>query len=276
MMRSLWTAASGMTTQQLNIDTISNNLANVNTVGYKKESLEFKSLLYQTMQRAGDTANNQGSSPVNLQVGLGVRPVATARSFTQGAFQTTNSPTDFTINGDGFFVIDIGEGDEQSLAYTRDGSFKLSVEDDGLVLVTSEGYRVLDVDEEPIVIPDDVMADKVTINKDGTFSYVDENGEVQDLGYQFDIVQFSNRQGLEAIGANLFIQTGASGEPMHESEGDVNKLSEVVQNSVEMSNVQVAEEMVKLIVAQRAYEINSKAITTSDEMLSQANQLKRS
>lgn len=272
MMRSLWTGASGMTSQQLNVDTISNNLANVNTYSYKKERLEFKTVLYQTMRTAGDTQANRNASPVNLQVGLGVRPQATAKSFEQGMFITTDSATDFTISGDGFFVVDKGNGD---VAYTRDGSFKLSNSDDGLTLVTNEGYFVLGADGERITLDPETQINRVTVGRDGIFYYVGEDGNTTELGFQLETVQFPNRQGLEAQAGNLYVVSPASGEPLSESQGETTKRSEIIQKCLEGSNVQVAEEMVNLIVAQRAYEINAKVITTSDEMLGQANNLRR-
>lgn len=272
MMRSLWTGASGMTSQQFNVDTISNNLANVNTYGYKKDRAEFKSLLYQTMRTAGDTENNAYASPVNLQVGLGVRPYAVSKSFTQGIFINTSQPTDFTINGDGFFVV---QKEDESEAYTRDGSFKLSPSDEGLTLVTSDGYIVQSTDDEPIILPTDITIERLTVDRDGTFGYVDETGNPIEMGYKLKLVQFPNRQGLLSAEGNLYYVTAASGDPILEYDGEVSKPSEVVQGTMEGSNVQIAEEMVNLIVAQRAYEVNTKVITTSDEMLSQANSLKR-
>lgn len=271
MMRSLWTAASGMTSQQANVDTISNNLANVNTTGYKKERLEFKSLLYQTMERASLDENNNGK-PVNLQVGLGVRPIVSSRIFTTGNIERTENDLDFAIEGDGFFVIDTGN---DTVSYTKDGSFKLSYDGTEATLVTSEGYPVLSVDGEPIAIPADTKMSSVIFEKDGTATYRDENGEVQDLGVQMDIVQFPNPQGLEAVGGNLFVTTPASGEAIQESGGDLTYTSKLVQKYLEKSNVQVAQEMVDLIVAQRAYELNSKSIQTSDDMLQLANNLKK-
>lgn len=271
MMRSLWTAASGMNAQQLNVDTISNNISNVNTTGYKKERLEFKSLLYQTMQRASLDEADTGK-PVNLQVGLGVKPIATSRIFSQGNLERTENKTDVAIEGQGFFMIRSGEDE---VTYSRDGNFKVSVNGDGQNnLVTSEGYYVLSTDGEPINIPSTVAVDDIIIAQDGSVAYTDENGEQQNLGVKLGIVQFPNPQGLEAIGGNLYAKTSASGEPILEIDGGV-KLSTIAQGFREMANVNIADEMVNLIVAQRAYELNSKAITTSDEMLQQANNLKR-
>jgi flagellar basal-body rod protein FlgG len=268
-----------MTSQQLNVDTISNNIANVNTTGYKRDRMEFKTLLYQTLERASLDETDTGR-PVNLQVGLGVRPVATAKIFSNGAFQSTENPLDFAIEGDGFFVIDRSSPnlDIEQIVYTRDGSFKLSVEDDGNYLVTSDGCYVLDSDGERIMFPSNLASSNITLNSDGTFSYPDpddDEGEIITTETPLQIVQFPNNQGLESIGNNYYIQTTASGEPLIESEGDTSSTSRIVQNYLEMSNVNIAEEMVNLIVAQRAYELNSKAITTSDEMLQQANNLKK-
>jgi flagellar basal-body rod protein FlgG len=271
MMRSLWTAASGMVSQQMNVDTISNNLANVNTVGYKKSRVEFKSLLYETMQRAGVDENGAGR-PVNLQVGYGVRPIATVKDYSMGNIEMTNNPLDLAIDGEGFFAV-LGPNDE--VLYTRDGSFKVSIVDDETMLVTSDGYPVLSIDEEPIYIPPEVNISDLIIGEDGTFSYVNGEGETEELDIQIQIVQFPNRAGLEDVGRNLLRPTSASGQPIFEVDGDVNRPSRVIQGSLESSNVQVVEEMVKLIVAQRAYEISSKAIQTSDDMLAQVNQLKR-
>ncbi len=272
MMRSLWTAASGMISQQLNVDTISNNLANVNTYGYKKEKLEFKTLLYETLKTADKDPNSQLGQPVNLQIGHGVRPIATSRYFMQGSFERTDNTLDFTIDGDGFFVVQRGEND---ITFTKDGSLKASVTDDGLMLVTSEGYPILSTDEEPIIIPYDVNLDDLSVGEDGSFSYINAEGETETLDQVIALVQFSNVQGLEAIGSNLYRVSPASGDVIFEADGELPRPSKIVQGVVEMSNVQVAEEMVKLIVAQRAYELNSKAIQTSDDMLQLANNLKR-
>jgi len=272
MMRALWTAATGMNSMQLNVDVISNNLSNVNTYGFKKERLEFKTLLYETMQKADLDASYTSGRPVNLQVGLGVRPIATSRYFTQGNFQVTNNTLDFGIEGDGFFTINHGPG---QLGYTRDGAFKLSLVEGGSMLVTANGFTVLGVDGEPIIFPSDVVLTSIHVDTDGSFSYTDKENASHDLGMKFDIVQFNNPQGLLSDGANLYLETPASGGPLHEADDEVPKLSRVRQMVLEMSNVMVTEEMVSLIIAQRAYELNSKAIQTSDDMLAQANNLKR-
>ena len=273
MMRSLWTAASGMITQQHNVDSISNNLANVNTVGYKKERMEFKPLLYETMKRADLDPANQKGSPVNLQVGHGVRPIAVSRLFTMGNLQRTDNPQDFAIEGDGFFMV---QRDYDSVFYTKDGSFKLSpMEDGSLMLVTSEGYPILGVDDDIIIIPPDVVFTDINVDDTGAFFYVDEFGALVNLDIQIKMVQFPNPQGLEGIGSNLLAQTIASGRPLSEADGEVNRKSRLIQGALEMSNVQVADEMISLIVAQRAYDLNSKAINTSDDMLQTANNLKR-
>lgn len=269
MMRSLWTAASGMSAQQLNVDTISNNIANVDTTAHKKERAEFKSLLYQTMERA-TLDDSYNGKPVNLQVGLGVKPVATSRNFSQGSLENTEVKTDLAINGQGFFMVKTGEDE---VSYTRDGSFKISVGDGENSLVTAEGYYVLSSDGEPITFPSTVPSKDIIISESGDVSYT-LNGQQQDLGVKIGVVQFANPQGLEGIGGNFYTSTSASGEPVLEADGEV-KRSNICQGFLETSNVNIAEEMVNLIVAQRAYELNSKAITTSDEMLQQANNLKR-
>ncbi len=269
MMRSLWTAASGMNAQQLNVDTISNNISNVDTTSYKKERLEFKSLLYQTMERASLDEADTGK-PLNLQVGLGVRPIATSRMFAQGNMEKTEIKTDLAIEGEGFFMIQTGENE---VAYTRDGSFKVSLGNGENQLVTSEGYRVLNSDGEPVTFPGNIPIQDLIISENGSIRYM-QNGEEQDTGARVGVVQFANPQGLEAIGRNLYVTTSASGEPILEADGEV-KQSRIVQGFIELSNVNIAEEMVNLIVAQRAYELNSKAITTSDEMLQLANNLKK-
>lgn len=269
MMRSLWTAASGMKTQQATVDSISNNLSNVNTVGFKKERLEFKSLLYETMKEAGSVET--GGNPVNMQVGHGVKTVASVKTFSQGTFENTEGDLDFAIDGQGFFVAQDVDGSE---VYTRDGSFKMAIYEDGLMLTTSAGNFIKGIDGEKITFDNGMTASKLDVDEFGRFSTM-ENGTKVDLGMQIQVVQFQNTQGLLSKGGGYFEQTVASGEPMLEVEEDDLDMSSVIQGGLEGSNVQAVEEMVKLIVAQRAYELSSKAIQTSDEMLQEANALKR-
>lgn len=271
MIRSLYTAASGMTAQQLNVDTISNNLANVNTAGYKKETTNFKSLLYTNLKGPEDEAVNANTTSVN-QVGHGVRSLSNSRNYASGILQQTENPTDIAIVGNGFFAID-NDGEE---LYTRDGSFRFSLlEDEGsYALVTADGYPVLSTEDESIIIGSEVPAEKLTIGQDGTISYMDEDGIKTEIA-QIKIVQFTNRAGLEATGSNLYKATAASGEPLIEGEDEGLTRSTLRTGYLEGSNVQLAEEMVNLIIAQRAYEVNSTAIQTADDMMKQANQLKQ-
>jgi flagellar basal-body rod protein FlgG len=266
MMRALWTAASGMTAQQFNVDVIANNLANVNTTAYKKERVEFKDLLYETMSRARVLPD--GGRPVNLQVGHGTTAVATVRSFETGNPEETGNALDFFIDGEGFFMI---QGPTGEINYTRDGSFKISVTDMGKMLTTSDGYAVLDETGAPIYIDFD-LADLV-VSQNGELSYMDEEGQNIPTGQAIGLAYFDNMYGLEAIGRNLYRATAASGEPLMAQ--DTEQTSLVIQNFLESSNVKTVEEMIKLIVAQRVYELNSKAIVSSDEMLGIANNLVR-
>jgi flagellar basal-body rod protein FlgG len=272
MMRSLWTAGSGMTAQQLNVDIISNNLANVNTTAFKKERAEFKDLLYQTMNRAY-LLEDEGK-PVNLQVGHGTYVTATVRDFETGALLKTDEPLDMAIEGDAFFSI---AGPNESIMYTKDGSFKASPVDGGVMITTSDGYPLLDDAGTQIIIPEGVPLSALTINTEGDLSYQeigDDNVPVSvPLNQKIGLYRFSNMQGLENTGSNLYVPTSASGQPMLDA--DMPTKSLLKQGYIEGSNVQVVEEMVKLIVAQRAYEVNSKAIQTSDEMLGMANNLRR-
>jgi flagellar basal-body rod protein FlgG len=272
MMRSLWTSASGMTAQMLKIDTVTNNIANVNTTGFKRERLEFQTLLYETMKRADLDPVNMTGRPVNLQVGHGVRPVATTRIFTQGPLQRTDRPIDFAIEGVGFSEI---RTDFDEFHYTRDGSFQLMPLEDGtLMLTTSEGFPVMSTDGEEIIIREGVGAHDLVVGPDGSF-YTSIGGEFEDLGFQIRLVQFANPNGLESIGGNLFMQTVASGVALSEADDEVGRASRLVQGTLEMSNVSIAEEMIGLITAQRAFDTNSRGITTSNEMLQTATQLVR-
>lgn len=268
MIRALYTAASGMTAQQLNVDTISNNMANVNTVGYKKETTNFKSLLYTQLQGPKEEA---GTAPTTNQVGHGVRALANSRNYSAGTLQQTDNVTDVAIIGEGFFAVDYN-GEEY---YTRDGSFRFSmIEDEGsYALVTADGHPVLSTEDEPILIGTEVPVEDLVIGTYGNVYYLDEEDIQMDVA-QLKVVQFANRGGLEAKGSNLYGATPASGEPMLEEEGETTVRSTLRTGYLEGSNVQIAEEMVNLIIAQRAYEINSTAIKTADDMMQQANQLK--
>ena len=271
MMRSLWTGASGMIAQQQNVDTIANNLANINTTGYKKEKTEFKSLLYQSIQRTS-TDSNGALKPVGVQVGLGVRSSAITSQFTQGSFYESAGAYDFAIEGKGFFRVQMPNGET---AYTRNGNLKMSVNDNGgLTLCTSEGFPILDVEGNPIQFDGQTDLNKVSFDIYGNVMYRDANNNAQYTGIRIGLAQFNNPAGLNKIGSSLFQETIASGEPRIETvDGDLT-ISKIVHGYLEGSNVQAVDEMVDLIVAQRAYEMNSKIITTSDEMLKQANQLR--
>lgn len=265
MMRALWTAGGGMIAQQYNVDVISNNLANVNTTGYKKERAEFKDLLYETMSRAYMLDGN--GKPVNLQVGHGTAVAATVKNYGTGNLEKTDNTLDFAIDGDAFFTI---QGPTGETAFSRDGSFKLSVTEEGNMITTTDGFPVLDEAGNTIILTIDPSM--LNVSPTGDLSYV-ENGQTVSLGQKLGLVKFPNRQGLESTGKNLYSQNSASGAPVADAE--MGKASTLVQGYLESSNVQVVEEMVKLIVAQRAYEINSKAIQSADEMLGMANNLRR-
>ncbi len=266
MMRALWTAASGMEAQQFNVDVISNNLSNVNTTAFKKERAEFKDLLYETMSRA--YVMEQSGKPVNLQVGHGTMAVATVKDFETGNPMETGSTLDFSIDGDAFFMV---LGPTGEIEYTRDGSFKASVTEDGWQLTTSDGYQVLDETGNPIIFNVDIS--DLTVTQLGELGYMDETGTTVALGQSIGLVKFQNRAALESMGRNLYSSNDATGEAVLDSETGTRSL--INQGYLEASNVKTVEEMVKLIIAQRAYELNSKAIQSSDEMLGIANALKR-
>ena len=255
MMRSLWTAASGMVAQQTKIDTISNNLANVNTAGFKKSRVDFQDLLYQTIKYAG-TPSTAGAQ------GHGARPVAAQRIFSQGMYQQTDNPLDVVIEGDGFFQVLLPDG---GIRYTRDGAFKKDA--DGR-LTTSDGFPI----EPEIVIPDDAL--ELSIGSDGTVSIMRPGDSEPDRIGELQIVRFINPAGLKSEGRNLYTATAASGSPMIGTPG-LDGFGTLSQNFLEMSNAQVVEEMVNMIVSQRAYETNSKAIQAADDMLQTANNLRR-
>ncbi len=264
MMRSLWTAATGMTAQQFHIDTIANNLSNVNTTGFKKNRADFEDLLYHTIKAAGTPATNISVVPTGVQVGHGVKVAAAQKLFMQGSLKQTENPFDLALDGEGFFKIKLYDG---TYAYTRDGSFKI---DSNRQMVTSDGYLL----EPPIVFPEGFIRSEVSISEDGkvTCKIAGQDTPVE-VG-QIRIYRFVNPAGLKAIGANLFKITEASG-PEIEGIPGYDGMAKLHQGFLEMSNVNLAEEMVDMIVAQRAYEVNSKAITTSDSMLATAIAMKR-
>lgn len=265
-MRGLWSAASGMKAQQLNIDNISNNLANVNTTGYKKMRVEFKDLLYENIKQS-NLSEGEGS-PVNLQVGHGVMYSATSRNFENGSFESTNNPTDLALDGGGFFAV---ENPAEGILYTRDGSFKLSVDGDTRKLVTSEGYSVLTDGDEYIELGSDYT--DFTIDETGRITAKTADGETEEIG-TVAIYDFLNPDGLQAMGSNLYkADENVTGEAILQESDDIK--TKVRQGYLEASNVQIVEEMIKLITAQRAYDINSKAIQTADEMMQTANNVKR-
>lgn len=271
MVRSLWSAATGMKSQQTAVDVIANNLANVNTVGYKSEKAEFKSLLYQTLQTK-TTSSDGTPKPITAQVGLGVRNSSVRSIFTQGNLTATDSSSAFAVSGKGFFAI---QGPDGTTRYTRNGNFTWGLTGNGVVLTTEEGYPVLDTNGRAIQLAGNYSTSQLTITGDGTICYPDANNNPQSLGISIGLFQFQNPAGLEHIGDTSYVVTDASGQAMNEATTAGIQRSTLAQGYLEYSNVQVADEMVNLIVAQRAYEMNSKAITTTDTMMEQANNLKR-
>ena len=266
MVRSLWTGASGMIGQQANIDTISNNLANVNTTGYKRMRADFEDLLYQTVRVAGTPATEDTTVPVGIQMGHGIKLADTQRQFGQGSPQNTENTTDMAIMGEGFFRIQLYDG---SLAYTRNGAFQI---DSTGRMVTANGYFLI----PDIIMPEGFLPEKITVSKDGRVSVVVPQinaNEPVEVG-QLELYRFPNPVGLTAVGENLFKVTEASGDPIPGRPG-YEGMGQIYHKFLEMSNVSVVREMVDLIVAQRAYEFNSKTIQTSDNMLGIATSLKR-
>ncbi len=260
MIRSLWISKTGMEAQQTQLDTISHNLANVSTNGFKRGHVVFEDLIYQNLRQAGANSSEQTTLPTGLQVGLGVRPVATARIFSQGNLQQSSNPLDVAVRGNGFFAVQMPDG---TTGYTRDGAFQVEAQGQ---LVTNNGYTV----QPGITIPPG--AQSVTIGADGTVSVVmPGQSQPQSVG-QLQLVGFVNPAGLEPKGMNLFAETAASGTPNAGTPGQ-NGLGSLQQGFVETSNVNVVEELVSMIQTQRAYEMNSKAIQTSDQMLQKLAQL---
>ncbi len=264
MVRSLYTAASGMNAQQFNIDTISNNLSNVNTTGFKRNRADFEDLIYQTIRTAGTPATEATLVPVGEQVGHGVKVASTQKIFEQGSPQETGVPTDIAIEGDGFFRVLDYDG---TYGYTRDGSFKIDANGQ---LVTAQGYRVI----PEIIMPEDFIQDSLNITQDGrVFVQVPQMDDPIEVG-QLELYRFVNPAGLNAVGENMLKETSASGPAIAGIPGQEG-MGRTLGRFLETSNVEAVTEMVNMIVAQRAYEMNSKSIQTSDTMLGIANQLKR-
>ncbi len=262
MIRALYTAASGMNAQQANIDNIAHNLANVNTVGFKKSRVEFEDLVYQQTKAPGTPTSATAETPVGLETGLGVRPAASSRDFSRGNMRSTSGPVDMAIEGDGMFQVLLPSGET---AYTRAGTFHLSSEG---ALVTADGFSV----QPEITIPPNTTT--ISISKDGIVSVmVAGQAAAQQVG-TIEIATFRNAAGLHALGGNLFQASTASGDPTVGAPG-VESRGTIAQGYVEDSNVSVVEEMVNMILSQRAYEANSKVVKASDEMLQQVNTLVR-
>ena len=262
MIRSMYSAATGMEAQQLYMDTISHNLSNVNTTGYKRTKMEFQDLMYQTLKEPGMRNAEGEMAPCGIEVGLGVKPAATQRIFEQGSLNQTSNSMDVAIQGEGFYQVNMPDG---SIAYTRDGSFKTT--SDGTI-VTSDGYPIA----PQISIPEG--AQSLGISQEGKVTVILSGQATSTEIGQIEIARFVNPAGLRALGQNLYGESDASGEPVLETPGE-NGMGTLQQGYTEASNVQVVEEMVNMINAQRAYEIVSKSIQVSEEMLQVANNLKR-
>jgi flagellar basal-body rod protein FlgG len=261
MIRALYSAASGMAAQQMNVDNIANNLANANTTGYKMRRTQFQDLMYQNVVQPGTAAGQQTTVPSGLQVGLGTRPVANEIVFTQGSFAQTGNPLDLVIQGHGFFQVRMPSGET---SYTRDGSFQL--DKDGNI-VTSSGDPI----EPQITIP--AQAQNITIANDGTVSYTQTGQTATQLAGQIQLATFQNPAGLNAVGGNLFTATDASGQPTVANPGGQEGLGTLLQGYQEQSNVSVVQEFINLIAAQRGYEANSKVVKAADEMYQQVNNI---
>ena len=260
MIRSLWISKTGLDAQQIEMDTISNNLANINTNGFKRSRAVFEDLLYQTLRQPGAQSSQQTQLPSGLQVGTGVRAVASERIFTQGNLQQTGNSRDVAINGNGFFQVLLPDG---TTAYTRDGAFQ---SDNQGQLVTSSGFVV----QPAITIPAGTTS--ITVGQDGTVSVLQAGSNTPVQVGSIQLATFINPAGLQAQGENLYLQTASSGSPTVNAPG-TNGTGTLNQGYVETSNVNVVEELVNMIQTQRAYEINSKSITTSDQMLQKLSQM---
>lgn len=259
-MRSLNIAATGLAAQQVHVDTISHNLANMTTTGYKAERPEFQDLLYQDLKRVGTNSTDQGTIlPVGVQIGLGVKTGAVSRNTGQGTLQTTENSLDIAVQGKGYFQVELPDG---TVAYTRDGGFKLS---DTGIIVTRDGFTV----QPAITVPDN--ATQISINQSGEVEVMLQGQtNPQQLG-QFEMASFINPAGLQATGDNMFLQTQASGDPVLGAAGE-DGMGTLLQGYLENSNVNPVAEITDLIVAQRAYEMNTKVLTASDQMLQSLNQ----
>lgn len=257
---SLYSAATGMEAQQLNLNTIANNLANVNTPGFKRSQIEFQDLLYQKPRNVGSEAGGGNVVPTGIEIGNGTRVAATAKVFTQGQMTSTGERLDVAIQGDGFFEVQRPDG---TIAYTRDGSFKLNASGQ---VVTADGMPILS-GMQPV--PPGTTA--INISENGEVTYDGADGAQT---FRLTLTRFANPSGLRSLGGNLYEESAASGTPETGQPGEAG-FGTVLQGYIESSNVNIVEEMVNLIVAQRAYEVNSKSIQTSDEMLQNINQLKR-
>jgi flagellar basal-body rod protein FlgG len=260
MIRAMWTAATGMSAQQMMIDVTANNLANVSTTSFKKSRADFEDLFYATYKDKGGPTTTGGNVPVGIQVGMGTRPVSVQKIFSQGDYMETKNDLDLAIEGDGFFMV---ISDDQEV-YTRDGSFKL---DNDSYIVNSRGERL----QPDFSVP--VNTTSITIAKNGDITCLSSNGEVLSSG-QIPVYTFTNSAGLNSIGRNGFTPTEASGDPIQGVAGTDN-FGTIAQGYLEMSNVDAIEEMINMIVGQRAYELNSKAIKTADSMLQVANGIVR-
>jgi flagellar basal-body rod protein FlgG len=263
MIRALYSAGSGMTAQQMNVDNIAHNLANANTTGFKMRRAQFQDLLYQNFIQPGAAAGSQTVVPSGLQVGLGTRPASNEIIFSQGNFQTTDNPLDVVIQGRGFFQVRRPNGE---IAYSRSGAFHLDRDGN---MVTSEGDPL----EPQITIPQE--AQSITIAADGTVSYVQPGQNAAQIAGQIQLANFTNPAGLNSIGNSLFTPTDASGEPTVGNPGGQEGMGTLLQGYLEQSNVSVVEEFINMIVSQRAYEANSKVVKAADEMYSQVNNLTR-
>jgi len=259
MLRSLWIAKTGMESQQTNIDVIANNLANLTTNGFKRSRPVFEDMIYQTLRQPGAQASQQNQIPSGLQLGTGARPVSTARIFLQGNLQQTGNSLDMAIQGNGFFQVQLTDG---TLAYTRDGAFQVNSEG---TVVTANG----DILQPQITVPVDTI--NISIAKDGTVS-ITQPGPTTTTQGPIQLTNFINPAGLQSIGDNLYLETVASGTPNSSNPGS-NGLGTLQQGFVETSNVNATEELINMIQAQRAYDLNSKAVTASDQMLQRLVQM---